>query len=281
MISIIICSRKKQLSSEFIKNIEQTIGCNFEFIVIDNSTNKYSIFEAYSIGIKKSIGNYLCFMHDDIFIHSNNWGVSIDEIYKNDSKIGLIGIAGCKIKSKMPSAWWDAPKNEHVVHIIQHYKSKPTQKLDIGFKESSCIEVAAIDGVFMVMKKQNNICFNNKLNGFHNYDLNASFEHIKKGLKIVVTNKILLEHFSIGQLDKTWYKSVFKIHQLYSDVLPINKNNFPQESNTLELKNGINFIYNAFHLKQFNIAFKSWVKFFFVYPFSIYHFKLIKKIVLK
>lgn len=280
MISIIICSRS-QFSNDKKINIEETIGVNHEIILIDNSNNSYSIFEAYNIGIKKSKGDYLCFMHDDVLMHTNNWGLVIQKIFKSDPLIGLIGIAGSKIKSKMPSAWWDCNEEEFQINIIQHYKDEDKRKLDFGFKESSCVEVAAIDGVFMVMKKQNDITFSEKLSGFHNYDLNLSFEHIKKGLKVVVTNEILLEHFSIGKLNNSWYKSTYKIHQLYSDILPINKTNFPQTNHNLELKNGTDFIYKAFHLKQFNIAFKSWISFFFAYPFSVYHFKLIKRILLK
>ena len=280
MISVIICSRG-QFSNEKKINIEETIGVNYEIILIDNSENSYSIFEAYNIGIKKSKGDYLCFMHDDVFMHTNNWGTILQNIFNKDPQIGLIGIAGSRVKSKMPSAWWDCNKEEFQINIIQHYKDEDKRKLDFGFKENSLVEVAAIDGVFMVMKKQNNIFFNEKLSGFHNYDLNISFEHIKKGLKVVVTNEILLEHFSIGKLNKSWYKSTYKLHRLYSNILPINKTNFPQENSSLELKNGVDFIYNAIQLKEFKVACKSWMRFFFTYPFSKHHFKLIKRIVLK
>lgn len=280
MISVIICSRS-QFSNDKKINIEETIGVNYEIILIDNSENSYSIFEAYNIGIKKSKGDYLCFMHDDVFMHSNNWGVILQNIFNKDPQIGLIGVAGSRVKSKMPSAWWDCKEEEFQINIIQHYKNEDKRKLDFGFKENSCVEVAAIDGVFMVMKKQNNISFNEKLSGFHNYDLNLSFEHFKKGLKVVVTNEILLEHFSIGKLNKSWYKSTYKIHQLYSDILPIYKTYSSQKNKQLEYKNGTDFIYNAIQMKQFIIAFKSWLLFFFTFPFSIYHFKLIKRILFK
>ena len=37
-------------------------------------------------------------------------------------------------------------------------------------------EVVAIDGVFMVCKKSDNLNFDTKFNGFHNYDLNLGFD---------------------------------------------------------------------------------------------------------
>jgi hypothetical protein len=30
-----------------------TIGCEYELIIIDNSENKYSIYEAYNLGIER------------------------------------------------------------------------------------------------------------------------------------------------------------------------------------------------------------------------------------
>ena len=107
MISIIICSRTVKLPQSLIDNIESTIGCAYEWVVIDNSENRYSIFEAYNLGVKKSKGDYWCFVHDDVLFHSQNWGKTIEEIFNSNNKIGLLGIAGAKVKTKMPSAWWD------------------------------------------------------------------------------------------------------------------------------------------------------------------------------
>jgi hypothetical protein len=54
------------------------IGCEYESIIIDNSENRYSIFEAYNLGIDKSKYEYLCLMHDDILIYTIEWvGLSI------------------------------------------------------------------------------------------------------------------------------------------------------------------------------------------------------------
>ena len=121
MLSIIICSREKTISKELSINIEKTTGCEYELIIIDNTENKYSIFEAYNLGIEKSIGEYLCFFHDDILIHTNGWGDIIKQIFTESKQIGLIGVAGAKMKSKMPSAWWDCNEGGNYTRIIQHF----------------------------------------------------------------------------------------------------------------------------------------------------------------
>ena len=70
MLSLIICSRNSDISATLKKNIETTIGINYELIVINNSLNHYSIFEAYNQGIRKSKYQFLCFMHEDILYHT-------------------------------------------------------------------------------------------------------------------------------------------------------------------------------------------------------------------
>jgi len=109
MISIIICSRKSIIDVRLSENLNDTIGCEYELIIIDNSENKYSIFEAYNLGIQRSTGNYLCFIHDDILFHTLVWGNVIKSIFQSDLNIGLIGVAGAKLKTKMPSGYWNCP----------------------------------------------------------------------------------------------------------------------------------------------------------------------------
>ena len=70
MISIIICSRKPDISDVLKQNIKETIGTDYELIVIDNSHNKYSIFSAYNEGLTLASGDVLCYMHEDLFFHT-------------------------------------------------------------------------------------------------------------------------------------------------------------------------------------------------------------------
>ncbi len=128
MISVIICSRTKNLQSNLVFNIEKTIGIKYELIVVDNSKNELSIYEAYNIGINQSVNEFLCVIHDDIYIYSNNWGEKLQRIFENDRKIALIGVAGSKIKTKMPLAWWDCPEDQKAINIIQHFSLKNKKK---------------------------------------------------------------------------------------------------------------------------------------------------------
>jgi hypothetical protein len=270
MLSIIICSRTQAISSDLSENIKNKIGCEYELIVIDNSQNTYSIFEAYNLGIDRSKGNYLCFIHDDILFHTIGWGNVLQRIFNEDQQIGLIGIAGAKSKTKMPSLWWSCPIEDKIASIIQHIPNRETERWNSGFGKESLIEVVAVDGVFMAMRKDDRIRFNTKMTGFHNYDLNLSFECEKLGYKIMVTNEILIEHFSLGTIKEEWVESSYQLYTLYKNSLPLNlENNNPNKKQ--EIANAIWFINECLKFKKYKIALTIWLKLFYLNPFLLFH----------
>lgn len=228
MISIIICSRLKDISEELAQNISNTIGSLYELILIDNSESKYSIFEAYNIGIKKSKGNLLCFIHDDILFHTRDWGVILELEFKTNPNFDLIGIAGSKVKTQFPTGWWDCEDKCKVINIIQHDKEKIETQY-FGFLSDNLQEVLVVDGVFMALKKNNDYLFDDDLRGYHNYDLNLSSSVKAGGRKIGVTQKILIEHFSIGKLNKDWLLSTIIFHKKYYKNLRKNNSTPVQE----------------------------------------------------
>jgi hypothetical protein len=280
MISIIICSRTKTISDNLSENIKNTVGCEYELVIIDNSQNQYSIFEAYNLGIERSTKDYLCFIHDDILFHSLGWGNSINTIFEKNTKIGLIGIAGAKFKTKTPSTWWDSPVNLKAMNLIQHFKNGNIENQSLGFNSNPLQEVVTIDGVFMVLRKNTNIIFSSHLTGFHNYDMNLCFECHNKGIEIVVTNEILLEHFSAGTINGTWVDSTFKIHSLYNNILPLSiiKN---QKIKKYEIENTKRFIRLCMKFNRKKIAFSIWKKFVVMHPISKFHFLFIREIIKK
>jgi hypothetical protein len=281
MISIIICSRKKEIDTNLSENIKNTVGCEYELIVIDNSENKYSIFEAYNLGIKKSTGEYLCFMHDDIFIHTVGWGNILNNIFNTDYHIGLLGVAGTKIKTRMPSGWWNCANEYKEINIIQHLENKEVEKWDYGFNNSTISEVVAIDGVFMAIRKDEHIHFSTVMKGFHNYDLNISLEYKIKGYKIVVTNSILIEHLSNGHLNESWYKSTMKLHEMYAAHLPLMTNDILNtiDLNVLEFSNGTRFINQLLKFGYVKQTIKLWIQLILINPYSKFHLRFLKKLI--
>ncbi|MFI0430079.1 glycosyltransferase [Mariniflexile sp. HMF6888] len=276
-LSLIICSRKRTISKELSDNIAETIGCTYELLIIDNSQNQYSIFEVYNLGIKKSNGSFLCFMHDDVLLHTKNWGTILQSIFNANEKVGLIGIAGAKVKTKMVSPWWNCHKDQQVINIIQHNKNDEPEKTMTGFDEGSEAEVVVIDGVFMALRKSMNIRFSEVMVGYHNYDLNISFECKKNGCQIMVTNQILIEHFSSGMLNKDWLSSTYKIHKMYKSILPLQVKPHILKNGD-EIRNAFSFINQCFEFKKQRLGYLVWYKLFLLQPNFKYHFNLWKSI---
>lgn len=221
MLSIIICSRNAKIPEELERNIQETVSADFEFVIINNAAKELSIFEAYNNGIAKSQGDILVFLHDDVLFKTTGWGEILEDIFSKNADLGLLGIAGSTIKTKMPSLWWTST-GKIIIRIIQHHKNgRPMEIKNSGFSNSDLVEVAVIDGVFMAMRRDERIAFDSKLTGFHNYDLDLSLKQHLLLKKVCVTNNILIEHFSGGTIDREWYISASHFHKINHFQLPI------------------------------------------------------------
>ena len=145
MISIIICSRKTDTPDELKQNIAETIGCEYELVVFDNSANNYSIFQAYNEGVRRAKGNLLCFMHEDVLFRTKDWGRIVESHFASNEQIGLVGFAGTHFLPDTPMYWYSSPfisqrnlNNDQGV-VEEHFHED-------WFGETNIVEVVAVDG---------------------------------------------------------------------------------------------------------------------------------------
>lgn len=264
MLSIIICSISHKFFNSLEENIKTSIGdIKHELIKIDNTRHNYSIAKAYNIGIKKAKFPHLLFLHEDILFHTKNWGPVLLDCFK-EPEIGVIGVAGSKVKSKIPSPWWEYPSDLLVKNIIQHRPNDTIERLHFGFSED-IEETVIIDGVFIAVRKDERLRFNERIPGFHSYDQCISLEARKIGYKVMVVRKILIEHFSNGKLDAQWVKSSDQLHDLYNKDLPqaISKSKLRNVSLKDKIKRYMNLCKMVGNKA---IAFKYWLKYIKINP---------------
>lgn len=241
MISIVICHREKKLLAELIENIEATIGTQHELIVIDNHANKRSIFQAYNLGVMQSKGEIICFVHEDVLFHTENWGQKLINHFEKDKSIGLIGVIGGTALPACPAPWWNNHAlNNHYVNLVQHWDYKDiTDKWEINKplnKQRTIIHhrnnpsgkminrVAAVDGLFFAVPKPlfKVIRFDeNNFDGFHGYDIDTCLQIKENGFDVVVVHDITIEHFSKGKTNKKWNLTSIKLAEKWLDQLPI------------------------------------------------------------
>ncbi|MDR3287730.1 MAG: glycosyltransferase family protein [Prevotellaceae bacterium] len=234
MISIIICSTNQDISNELKINIENTIGVSYELIVIDNSKNEYSIFEAYNEGIKKAKYDLLCFMHEDIKYHSNNWGEKIIKHLSNP-KTGLIGLSGSYYLLSIPSAWFKA--KPFVKNQIQSdgIGKKPVKKYSINEDK----EVICVDGFWFCSRKAvfEQVAFDEEtFDNFHFYDLDISMQIHSKKYLIYAIHDITVEHSSSGTFNNQWLNAAYNFHNKWKNQLPATINSALKKKSLVNTK---------------------------------------------
>ena len=223
MISLIICSRQPNIPQSLKDNIEETIGVEYELVIIDNSKNQYSIFQAYNEGVRRSQYPYLCFMHEDILYHTQDWGKKAIEHFQ-DKKVGLIGVAGGHCMLNTPSSWWHSgvvsknyiqstdKKEESLIRVNTHK--------DNNFKDEV---VVAVDGLWFCIERTlfANIQFDEtSFNSFHCYDLDICFQIGTLKKKVIVVFDILIQHLSNGSIDEKWFNQINIFHNKWKHILP-------------------------------------------------------------
>jgi hypothetical protein len=227
MISVIICSADKKMFAAASGTVAETIGVPYELISFDNSDEKLGICEVYNKGIKRAKYPVLCFMHEDIIIHTKGWGQSVINAFNNDSILGILGVAGSYYKPLSPSGWLGQGMDTECSNLIQNYKFKD-ELPNLNYKNPNneqITEVACIDGLWFCVPKHVAVKYKfdeETFQGFHCYDVDFSLT-VGADYKVAVTYDVLLTHLSEGNFDKTWLAETMKLHKKWDACLPIDR----------------------------------------------------------
>ena len=244
MISVIISTQDSVLLHRVSENIKETIGVEFEIIAIENKA-QYSICEAYNIGVSKSKFPFLCFVHEDVLFKTKMWGDRLTSIMKNDTTIGLIGIAGTKFRSSYPSAIGQGPGLSRFlrgnIYAWDNYKD-----FDKSFQQNEIDDVVCIDGVFMFSKKEvfKNCNFDEKLlTHFHGYDIDFSLQVFFQPYRVVVDRSVLLAHYSDGNYVGQNTIANRKVGRKWMKKLPVATNDTHLSGLKIRILDSFNWLY--------------------------------------
>lgn len=223
MISIIICSRDKEVLAQVEKSVKSTIGLPFEIIAVDNSQNKYGICEAYNVGAAQAKYDYFCFMHEDLAFHTQDWGNIVVRILQQP-ETGVLGVAGGIHQVKAPAGWSGGGRigfgGVNVIHTkngeTQHDYANPRGKVLL-------VHAATLDGLWLCCRKSvwEEFKFDSKtFPGFHFYDIDFC-TRVSTKYQNYLTFEVLIEHFSHGTFDKVWMENALHYYKHRKDYLPI------------------------------------------------------------
>ncbi|MDH1881988.1 glycosyltransferase [Empedobacter sp. GD03797] len=219
MLSIIVSSYQEEYFIQFSKNIEETIGNDFEYEIIQQwNPGTMGICEAYNRGAEKAQYENLLFIHEDVIFETKNWGNILTDYLKMDH-IGCIGLAGANYIPNTPTPWWviEGYANSH----LSHYNKKTNKRYDYTFSrdKNRLLKTKLLDGVFIACRKNvwKKIKFNEDLKGFHGYDINFSIK-VTENYQNYITNKISIVHFSHGNLTKEWLQNLIVAYKESNSV---------------------------------------------------------------
>jgi len=222
MLSIIVCSRNKTLLTEFIENVNKTVGVAYEIIDIDNSKNNHSIFSAYNLGFSKCNYPYICFVHEDVLFHTLNWGEKIIA-HLQEPNTGILGLAGSDLVTRIPGS---CSGKTSCVNIIQSDKrGKKASRKNLypeNFNQSKHSTIL-LDGVLLCLRRglMEKLEFDEQIGGFHGYDFDIALQSTIAGYTNYVIYDIELEHFSRGQFDGMYIRNLIAVFKKWEKHLPL------------------------------------------------------------
>jgi glycosyltransferase involved in cell wall biosynthesis len=239
MISVIICSADNNMLIAASKTVAETIGVPYELIAVDNSAAGLGICEVYNKGIKKAKYPILCFMHEDIIIHTKGWGRSVIKEFNCDARLGILGVAGSYYKPLSPSGWLGDGMDTECANLIQYYKFK-NETPNHNYKNpnnEAVAEVACVDGLWFCTPKTVAATYKfdeETFKGFHCYDVDFSLT-VGADYKVAVTYDVLLTHLSEGNFDKVWLSEIMKLHKKWDAQLPVNRGSI-QKNQSIQIE---------------------------------------------
>lgn len=224
MISIIVSTYKPENWSAFVKNVEETIGVEYEIVKIDNP-GIMSLCEVYNRGIKLAKYPYLCFSHDDIVFSLQNWGANVIDFFQKQPEYGLIGIAGVAYKTWTPTGWY-FPDDRHFckmdMYQATHNFNDREHLLRNKPSDRNFDDVITLDGCWFctTSKVVSEFKFDeNTFTSYHCYDIDFALQ-VGQKYKVGVVYDLDITHVSHGQYNKVWVKETFKLFEKWKKQMP-------------------------------------------------------------
>ena len=278
MISIIVSSYNPTLFDQFEKSVKHTIGVTYELIKIENP-GLMGICEAYNLGGEKAVFPYLCFSHEDIIFHTENWGSKLIDHFIKDEGLGLIGVAGSAYKPYVLSGWGSVWGGEMVkMSFYEGAKDSAKQTLiSVNHNNETLQQVVTLDGCFLCTQKSifASIKFDQEnFRNYHCYDIDYTLS-ICQTYRAAVIYDVLFTHLSSGGYNKKWLDETVKLHKKWNyklpySAFPVFKNDiYVQETGAfyfllnkiLELNYGYSYLIKLIYSKKFIklIGFRKWL----------------------
>ena len=182
-IAIITCVNNEALYNESLLYIEHlTVPEDMKIELIEVQQAK-SMASGYREAMESSDAKYKIYMHQDCYPCNKNLLSDIVTLFKSNSYIGALGVAGSgSLKPEKP-VWW---RSKDKYGKIYTKEADEFIKLDeFGKVDGDYVSVAALDGVLIAT--QYDLPWRSDLfDGWHFYDISQTREFINAGYDVVI-----------------------------------------------------------------------------------------------
>lgn len=218
MLTVVYCT--KETKPEHKEHLIKSSGLHKHIEVIEIINNGESLTKSYNRGLKQAKNNIVVFCHDDITIETKQWGPKLLKQFERNPEYAIIGVAGTK-NMPVSGQWWEDRKKMYgrVAHTHEGKTWLSSYSDDLG---QNLEEVVTVDGVFFAVDiTKLEVGFNEKVEGFHFYEITFCFENYLKGAKIGVSTLVRINHKSIGMTNEQWETNRANFAETFKDNLPV------------------------------------------------------------
>jgi hypothetical protein len=238
MISVVSIVNDETIAKEFLLRGLSLQDAKFELLLVDNRASIYkSASQALNYASIKANGDYLMFIHQDVFLYSRNWLKEAEGWLSTLSDIGLAGVAGMKkprfISQFEVSALYFLLRKLGKSYLwFSHYGRGnvfhgPEKASWEGGHISDVIPVQTVDEqllivpfkVFQHTKFDETVC-----NGWHLYGVEFSLRLSQKGYGVYVLPCPVF-HRSSGIVNDAYLRTLMKLIRKYKNEKVINTTN--------------------------------------------------------
>lgn len=220
MFTIICCTICPAEAESLRENIAATIGVPFEWMPFDNRGTGRGICSVYNACAGRAQYDLLCFVHEDVRFLTPGWGACLAAKLR-ESDCGAIGFAGSTVKLRRMTGW-NTDKPEQRCNYVQYMHGRGHRRHRNPGGETYT-PVVSLDGMCLFVRRDvwSEVRFDeDTLRGFHCYDLDFTIATAVRW-RNYVCNEVLVEHFSEGAYSPGWLEDMRRLHEKWSDTLPL------------------------------------------------------------
>lgn len=225
MISVLSVISNKETAKQYLLKGLSNQDTRFQLILLDNTGSKYrSASQAYNFGITKATGEYIIFIHQDVFLPYSNWLREAEDSLCSLSELGLAGVAGM-LKPRFLNQYelymryYSLRKLGLLRLWFQRYGRGnlfhgPEKAVWMGKQIAEAVPVQTLDELILMVpcKILKQISFDEMTcSDWHFYGVDYSLTASRQGYKVYVL-PLKAYHASLGKADRSYYSTLIKIN---------------------------------------------------------------------